>query len=213
MTIPVGGGGNSNMVIYSYEDTFTEFAVWGGQIEVGDYTSSYIPNLSNGTTTRNNDRAGWAANFSGMNSNEGVLEARFKAVPADVSNRITLSTDINGNTNNRITVGYGVSGGVTKPYISIVHEGTEPDRGYTITMPSSFNIFDYNTYQFKFEAGNNQLKINGELATIPSEISGLNFLLGKKLESVSLNFFGDSTTYIFYGGIQHIKVYDSITDF
>jgi len=213
MTIPVGGGGNSNMVIYSYEDTFTEFAVWGGQIEVGDYTSSYIPNLSNGTTTRNNDRSGWAANFSGMNSNEGVLEARFKAVPADVSNRITLSTDINGNTNNRITIGYGVSGGVTKPYVSIVHEGTEPDRGYTVTMPSSFNIFDYNTYQFKFEAGNNQLKINGELVTIRSEISGLNFLLGKKLESVSLNFFGDSTSYVFYGGIQHIKVYDSITDF
>jgi len=205
--------GTATVTCYAQDTLFSEYSVWGGQVEAGSYTSSYIPNLSDGTTTRNNDSAGWAANFEGMNSHEGVLEARFKAVPADVSNRITLSTDINGNTNNRITVGYSVSGGVTKPYISIVHEGTEPDRGYTITMPSSFNIFDYNTYQFKFEAGNNQLKINGELATIPSEISGLNFLLGKKLESVSLSFFGDSTSFLFYGGIQYIKVYDSVTDF
>ncbi len=205
--------GAAAVTCYAQDTLFSEYSVWGGQVEAGSYTSSYIPNLYDGTTTRNNDSAGWAANFEGMNSHEGVLEARFKAVPADVSNRITLSTDINGNTNNRITIGYSVSGGVTKPYISIVHEGTEPDRGYTITMPSSFNIFDYNTYQFKFEAGNNQLKINGELVTIPSEISGLNFLLGKKLESVSLSFFGDSTSYLFYGGIQYIKVYDSVTDF
>ena len=150
-----------------------------------------------------------------MNSNEGVLEARFKAVPTTVSRRITLGTNVNGDNHNRITIGYTINGGIVKPLVLSAYDGggTELSENQSVNMPSSFNIFDYNTYQFKFEAGNNQLKINGELVTIPSEISGLNFLLGKKLESVSLSFFGDSTSYLFYGGIQYIKVYDSITDF
>ena len=216
--VPVNAGGDSSFIVYSYEDAFTEFAVWGGQIEVGDYTSSYIPNLNTSVgsqTTRNNDRAGWAANFDGMNSNEGVLEARFKAVPTTVSRRITLGTNVNGDNHNRITIGYTINGGIVKPLVLIAYDGggTELSENQSVNMPSSFNIFDYNTYKFKFKAGNNELKINGELVPLGGTVGNLDFSFSNALVSISLNLFGGSTSNVFYGGIQHIKVYDSVTDF
>ena len=210
-----GYGSSSHFVVYSYEDGLTEFSVWGGQIEVGSFTSSYIPNLWSGTTTRNGDAGNWAANFDGMNSFEGVLEARFKAFDTDVSNRITLGTNVNGDNHNRLSIGYSISGGVVKPFVIIVYDGggTELAENQSVSMPSSFNIFEYNTYKFKFKAGNNELKINGEVVTLIDEVANLDFSFGGVLESVSLNLFGSSTSYRFYGGLKHIKVYDSITDF
>jgi len=209
MTIPVGGGGNSNMVIYSYEDTFTEFAVWGGQIEVGDYTSSYIPNLSNGTTTRNNDAGNFAGDFE-FNSNEGVLEARFKAFPVtSETRRITLG-EISAN--NRVVLGYAYTGGVVKPYLLIVSP-TGGDDSVFVSMPSTFDIFDYNTYKLKFQSGNNQLKINGELIETDDAFKAHTFLFDAALSDVSFNSSRTAGSNILYGGVQHIKIYDSVTDF
>ena len=55
-----------------------------------------------------------------------------------------------------------------KPFVIIVYDGggTELSEDQTVSMPSSFNIFEYNTYQLKFQAGNNELKINGELVDL-----------------------------------------------
>ena len=207
MTIPVGGGGNSNFVIYSYEDTFTEFSVWGGQIEINSQASSYIPNLSSGTTTRNDDKGNLAGDF-GFDGAEGVLEARFKSFDTDNSSRrITLGAT----QYNRVVLGYGYNSGTVKPYLLIVG-ATGNDEVY-ISMPSSFNIFDYNTYQLKFQSGNNELKINGELVDTDSTFKGLNFTFSASLTNISLNYYNNSSNRIFQGGLKHIKVYDSITDF
>ena len=208
MTIPVGGGGNSNFVIYSYEDTFTEFSVWGGQIEINSQASSYIPNLSSGSTTRNDDKGNLAGNFDVLDNDSGVLEARFKAFTTDnPSRRITLgATD-----SNRVVLGYGYNNGTVKPYLLIVG-ATGNDEVY-ISMPSSFNIFDYNTYQLKFQSGNNELKINGELVDTDTTFKGLNFTFSASLTNISLNYYNNSSNRIFQGGLKHIKVYDSITDF
>ena len=184
-----------------------DFLVWGGQIEVGSFASSYIPNLSNGTTTRNGDKGNLAGNFD-FNSAEGVLEARFKAfTTGNTSRRITLgATD-----SNRVVLGYGYNNGTVKPYLLIVG-ATGNDEIY-ISMPSSFNIFDYNTYQLKFQSGNNELKINGELVDTDTSFNTLNFTFSASLRNVSFNYYADSSTTVFYGGVKHIKVYDSITDF
>jgi len=208
MTIPVGGGGNSNFVIYSYEDGLTEFSVWGGQIEVGSFTSSYIPNLSNSQTTRNNDKGNLAGNFDVLDNDSGVLEAKFKAFATDNnSRRITLgATD-----SNRVVLGYGYNNGTVKPYLLIVSPTGIED--IHISMPSSFNIFDYNTYQFKFQSGNNELKINGELVDTDTSFNTLNFTFSASLTNISLNYYNNSSNKIFQGGLKHIKVYDSATDF
>jgi len=190
-------------------------AYFGHQVEIGAHATSYIPTDTDSTSTRNLDRGGWAANFDGMNNSEGVLEARFKAFDTDVSNRITLGTNVNGDDHNRLAIGYTISGGVIKPFVIIVYDGggAEVVEYQTVSMPSSFNIFEYNTYKFKFKAGNNELKINGELVALSNTMANLDFSFGGVLESISLNVFGSSTSNRFYGGIKHIKVYDSITDF
>ena len=206
---------SAKFTCYAQDTSFSEYSIWGGQVEVGSTCTSYIPNLHQGSTTRNTDKGRYAANFDGMNSFEGVVEARFKAFPVGESSRITLGTDVNGNYLSRVTIGYGITGNVIKPWFMIAHAigGSQYSQSEFIDMPSSFNIFDYNTYQLKFKAGNNELKINGELIELKDTFANLDFLFTKKLESISLNLFGDSTSNVFYGGIKHIKVYDSITDF
>jgi hypothetical protein len=205
--IPVNEGGSSKFLIYSYVDGLTEFAVWGGQVEVGSYTSSYIPNLYNGTITRVGDAAKYAGNFE-FNSSEGVLEARFKAVPISIpTSRITFGAT----SSNRVALGY--SGGINepKPYLLIVSPSGVDE--IIVSMPSSFNLFDYNTYKFKFQSGNNELKINGELVETDNTFKTHTFAFDSSLKTISLNLHGESTSRVFYGGIQHIKIYDSVTDF
>ena len=198
--------GTATVTCYARDTSFMEYSIWGGQVEEGSFTSSYIRNLSNSQTTRNGDKGNFAGNFE-FNSSEGVLEARFKAFPVTTeSRRITLgATD-----QNRVVLGYAYNGGIVKPFLLIV--GSANDNIF-ISMPSSFNIFDYNTYQFKFQSGNNELKINGELVDTDTSFNTLNFTFSASLTNISFNYYTTSTSNRFYGGLKHIKVYDSITDF
>jgi hypothetical protein len=206
-----GGGGSSLFICYADDASFSQFSVWGGQIEVGGYTSSYIPNHntdSGSQTTRDNDAGNWAGNFD-FNSNEGVLEARFKAVPiGSLSSRITLAAD----SSNRIVLGYSGGANDPRPFLLIISPLSGVDE-IQVNMPSSFNLFDYNTYQLKFQSGNNELKINGELVDTDNSFRTHTFAFESALRNISLNIHGTSTSRPFYGKIKHIKAYDSITDF
>ena len=205
-----GGGGSAKIAVYADSNSFSQFSVWGGQIEVGNYTSSYIPNsgtTEGSQTTKRGDAAKFAGNFE-FNNNEGVLEARFKAVPIDeLSRRITLASD----GNNRLALGYIADNG-GMPYL-LLYSPLAGSKEASVSMPSSFNLFDYNTYKFKFQSGNNELKINGELVQISDDFKNFTFAFDSSLKTISLNVHGESTSRVFYGGIQHIKVYDSVTDF
>ena len=205
-----GGGGSAKIAVYADSNSFSQFSVWGGQIEVGNYTSSYIPNsgtTEGSQTTKRGDAAKYAGNFE-FNSTEGVLEARFKAVPIAIpTSRITLgATD-----SNRVTLGFLGGSNDPKPFLLIFSPSGDNEVG--VSMPSSFNLFEYNTYKFKFQSGNNELKINGELVEIDNTFKTHTFLFDEALRNIGLNYYATSTSRVFYGGIQHIKVYDSVTDF
>jgi hypothetical protein len=206
-----GGGGSAYFICYADDDSFSEFSVWGGQIEVGGYTSSYIPNAntaSGGQTTKRKDAGNFAGNFD-FNSNEGVLEARFKAFPTvNPSGRITLGAT----EPNRVTLGFLGGSNDPKPFLLIKDASGAVDE-IGVSMPSSFNLFDYNTYKFKFKSGNNELKINGELVDTDNTFKTHTFAFDSALRNISLNYYTDSSLRLFYGKIKHIKVYDSITDF
>ncbi len=183
--------------------------IWGAQLEEANYPTFYIKN--SGTSlgaTRSADVGNYAGDFD-FNSVEGVFEARLKATPTDESSRrITFG----GGTNNRVIIGYGDDSGTLKPFLLIVHGGI--GQSSYVDMPSSFNILDYNTYRFKFKAGSNELKINGELVSLNnSNLANLDFSFDDALRNVSLNFYTTSSSTVFYGGIKHIKVYDNIDDF
>ena len=198
MTIPVGGGGNSNFVIYSYEDTFTEFSVWGGQIEINSQASSYIPNLSSGTTTRSADTGVISGDLSSyINSSEGVLEIKAKALfngGNDV--RISLS---DGTDDNRLGLIWFSSANNTSVVLKV---------GGSDVVVQNLNIDQtlMTTFKIKWKSGDIQVKVNGTLVfTDTSSFSGLTL--------DQLSFSKGTQVNQFEGKVQYIKVYDSATDF
>ena len=198
ITVPVGVGGNSNFVIYSYENTFTEFAVWGGQIEVGNYASSYIPNLSSGTTTRSADTGVISGDLSSyINSSEGVLEIKAKALfngGNDV--RISLS---DGTDDNRLGLIWFSSANNTSVVLKV---------GGSDVVVQNLNIEQtlMTTFKIKWKSGDIQVKVNGTVVlTDTSSFSGLTL--------DQLSFSKGTQVNQFEGNVQYIKVYDSATDF
>ena len=198
ITVPVGVGGNSNFVIYSYENTFTEFAVWGGQIEVGNYASSYIPNLSSGTTTRSADTGVISGDLSSyINSSEGVLEIKAKALfngGNDV--RISLS---DGTNDNRLGLIWFSTANNTSIVLKV---------GGSDVVVQNLNIDQtlMTTFKIKWKSGDIQVKVNGTVVlTDTSSFSGLTL--------DQLSFSKGTQVNQFEGNVQYIKVYDSATDF
>ena len=208
MTIPVGGGGNSNFVIYSYEDTFTEFSVWGGQIEINSQASSYIPNLSNGTTTRNDDIGNSAGDLSSyINSSEGVLEIKAKALfngGSDVrigisdgtaDNRINLSWR---EAENRMSIFMKANGG------DVLDGGTVGFKNFTLTHDQT----EMTTFKIKWKSGDIQVKLNNTILLTQADTFTMT-----GLDQVSLGKGYGGSSLSFEGNLQYIKVYDSATDF
>jgi hypothetical protein len=205
-TVPIGGGGSANFVIYSYEDSFTEFSVWGGQIEVGDYTSSYIPNLSSGTTTRSADTGVISGDLSSyLNSSEGVLEIKAKALfNGGSSVRIAVS---NGTADNRINLIWASSSNTMQ--LGIKSNGNNVlDGGNTFFESFTHDQTQMATFKIKWKSGDIQVKMNEEVViTDTSSFSGL------VLNRLRLDAGYGSASNLFEGNVQYIKVYDSVTDF
>ncbi len=207
-TVPIGGGGSANFVVYSYEDTLTEFSVWGGQIEVGNYASSYIPNLSSGTTTRVADTGVISGDLSSyINSSEGVLEIKAKSIVSNPAQdlRITLS---DGTADNRISLVWGT--GASTMTIVMDADGSDVFDGGTSgfkNLTGSFTKTNMNTFKIKWKSGDIQVKHND--STIVLSETDTFTMLG--LDRLSF----DNATGIrnFEGNVQYIKVYDSETDF
>jgi hypothetical protein len=77
--------------------------LWGGQLEVGSYATSYIP--TNGSTvTRQADTASGAGNSAVFNDSEGVFYVNTAALADDGTNRMISISD--GSTNNRLLIKY-----------------------------------------------------------------------------------------------------------
>jgi len=206
MTIPVGGGGTAHFVIYSYEDSFTEFSVWGGQIEVGNYTSSYIPNPSSGTTSRAADTGVISGDLSSyLNSSEGVLEIKAKALfngGSDV--RIAVS---DGTTDNRLNLVW--STGTNTMSLVMIANGSNVFDGGTV----GFKNFTHDqtqmaTFKIKWKSGDIQVKVNDTIVLTQAD----NFtMVGLDQVSLGKGYGGSGNS--FEGNVQYIKVYDSATDF
>ena len=82
---------------------FADVSLWGAQLEVGSFATSYIP--TNGTAvTRSAETANGSGDASTFNDSEGVLMAEISALSDDLTNRrITISDN---STSNRIVLGF-----------------------------------------------------------------------------------------------------------
>jgi len=88
---------------YSSGGTGTTF-FYGFQVEEGSYPTSYIPNHSGGSVTREADVCGGAGTSSTFNDSEGVLYAEISALADDGTYRILSIND--GTKNERVYMQY-----------------------------------------------------------------------------------------------------------
>ena len=171
--------------------------IYGAQLEVGSYPTSYIP--TNGTTiTRAAESANGSGDAATFNDSEGVLMLESSALSNDGTNRrISLS---DGTTNNRVLIGYTSS---DNQIIGFVSSGASSQFVSILSIPKST---DFNKIVVKYKVNDFALWVNGfELATDTSGNApiGLN----------TLQFKDGNSTLDFYGKTREVQYFDSaLTD-
>lgn len=172
--------------------------LWGAQLELGSYATSYIP-TSGSSVTRAAETCNNAGNTQVINSTEGVLYTEISALADDLTFRLISLSD--GTTNNRLSLGYRTTSNAI--YCEI--------RNATVTQAFLLGTVDdinnYSKVAVKYKQDDFALWINGiEVSTdnsglTPPNLSQLNLDSGQKNSS------------FFYGRIKSVQVYNqALTD-
>ena len=169
--------------------------LWGAQLEVGSYSTSYIPTTT-ASVTRNADVCVGAGNTATFNSTEGVLYvelssnsiATFKnmSINSDGSNRINFFIY-----NSAVTANFDV-GGVNQASIS-----------YTIPSVTSFNkfAFSYKLNEFKLFVNGTQRGSTDTSGIVPP------------INTFNKFSFNDSFANNFYGNVKDLQIFTTaLTD-
>ena len=185
---------------YAFQDSDNRsFYLWGAQLEIGSYPTSYIP-TDGSTVTRVQDQYSKTGISNLINSEEGVLFVEMAALENvnDDERTVSLSDGTNVNTirlqfntlnnNVRVFVGNGV---------------TQVNSNITIS-----DITVFNKFAFKYKQNDFALWING--SEVITDTSGNTFAAGtlNKLGFVR----GDNTEYLF-GKVKQLQVFKTaLTD-
>jgi hypothetical protein len=180
----------------------TETSLWGAQVEVGSFTTSYIPTSGeSGGVTRSAETANGAGNASTFNDSEGVLmfEGSFLSKISSPNQRIAIS---DGTTSNRILIQNVGSSSNRLQFYTIVNNATSTDF---YTDLSDITLF--NKIVFKYKINNFSVWING--FEVLTDTSGITFPNGTLTE---LAFDGGDGGNDFYGKTKQVQYFDSILD-
>ena len=193
----------TNTTIYVYLSSSLNsggtIQLWGAQLEVGSYATSYIP-TSGSTVTRNQDIFTRDGIGSLINSTEGVLFAEIAALSDDLTRRkITISDGTSSNfcslyfdsISNKI-IGRTTVGGVLQSFLST----------------SSYTEINFNKIAIKWKENDFALWVNGTEVGVDS--SGVTWGSGVLTEISLDNGVGGES---FYGKVKQLQVYDTaLTD-
>ena len=189
-----------NTIILSQNGTTTNytgdgssgFYLWGSQFEQGGYATSYIPNLSTGSTTRSPDASRDSGTSADINSVEGVFFVEIAALANDQSSRrITIAQG----TSNLIRVGYD---SVSNRIVAVVYDGANQ----AVLLTTSYTITDFHKIGLLYKENDFALWINGtEVAT---DLSGSTFATGTLNE---LAFDDGGGGNLFYGKVKQAMTF------
>ncbi len=192
--------GNASFETNEYQgDGASGIYIYGAQLEVGSYPTSYIP--TNGSTvTRVAETCTGSGDAATFNDSEGVFMVEASKINDDgVNTNITISDSTN---NNRILIGIGYQ---SKIGVNII-VGNSSQASYEEV---SYPVDDFNKIAFSYKLNEFKLFVNG--LNIYTDTSGLVFPSGTLNE---LNF-GDGAGVgsKFYGNTKQIQYFDSaLTD-
>jgi hypothetical protein len=173
-------------------DTTKGVYLFGAQLEVGSYPTSYIP--TNGSTaTRTADVCNNAGTSATFNDSEGVLFAEIAALADDLTTRfISIS---NGSDSNRVYLGYNTA---TNKIQGTVFSGGALSCGFNA---SSSDVTLFSKIAIKYKQNDFALWINGlevDTDTSGSTPSNLN----------TLRFDASQVTTDFYGKCKQLMVFN-----
>jgi hypothetical protein len=169
--------------------------IYGAQLEVGSYPTSYIP-TSGTAVTRSAETATGAGDASTFNDSEGVLMAEISALSNDITNRIISVSD--GSGSNRVLVKFDNSSNLIQGTCTV---GTDQASLLYYTNDITINskvlfLYKSNDFQLWVDGFKRDFDTNG---TTPSGLDRLNFD----------NSSGGSD---FYGNTKQIQYFDSALD-
>jgi hypothetical protein len=189
---------------YSSHTTTGDYYIWGSQIEVGSYATSYIP-TSGSTVTRNQDIFTRDGIGSLINSTEGVLFVEMAALYDGSSIRLIGLND--GSDLNRVFFYFRDSSGTNPNRVrtEVISGGSSQYSSYN-TIPNSGSLLDFNKIAVKWKVNDIAIWINGtEVDTDTSALApiGLN----------SLDFSTALGSLPFSGKVKQLQVYNTaLTD-
>lgn len=148
--------------------------IWGAQLTVGSYETSYIPNnTTTSSVTRSADICNGSGNSETFNDSEGVLFTEIAALANDGTVRqMSLS---NGTTSDRIVLQFN---NTTNQYRFFMTSGGSNQQS---NFPIISDITSFNKIAYKYEENNIKVYINGTQvitdtsATMPEGLSELAF--------------------------------------
>jgi hypothetical protein len=169
--------------------------IWGAQVELGSYPTSYIPTTT-AAVTRNAETAFNSGNAAIFNNTKGVLMAEISALNNDGLKRSISIND--GSSFNRFILRFGVNDNT----IEVVSASNNSALLLSsVTVPSTLTS---NKVAIKWDSNNYVFYVNGIIETtkndliIPLVLNNLDFNDG----NVGLN--------PFYGNTKQVQYYDSV---
>ena len=127
--------------------------MWGAMVEQGSYPTSYIPNLSTGTTTRSADVCNGSGTSAEFNDSEGVLFAEISALANDgTTRRMSLS---DSSTSDRLVIGYLST---NNQFQFLINSNSSDSAFAFISVPS---VLDFNKVAIKYKQNDFAFWING----------------------------------------------------
>lgn len=190
----------SPFVIYSVAPaTIGTFAIWGTQLELGSYATSYIPTTTS-TVTRNQDLASVSSVSSLIGQTEGVLFLESAALSNDLTRRVLSISD--GTANNRIFIRYEVTSNTISAFGVVGGVSFANQIIYTLSDETQ-----YAKIALRYRVNDITLWINGAKRGIdttsqilPSSLSRFAFDRGDSID-------------IFYGKVKSAQLYNTyLTD-
>ena len=140
---------------YAPHTTAGSYYIWGAQLEVQSFATSYIP-TSGATSTKLKDIATNSGNASLINSEQGVFYAEISSLADSGSFRlISLNNDLSNSSNNAITIGFSNGNNF---YLRVVVNGTSILSSTNISATKN----QYYKVAIKFNSlGDNAIWIDG----------------------------------------------------
>ena len=177
--------------------------IWGAQLTVGSYETSYIPNTTTGSVTRSADVCNGSGTSAEFNDSEGVLfgEIAFAESQSSSSHRISLS---NGTTSYRMIIQQNNNATPNRlQFYFIVTLSAQTDFQHTLT-----DITQFNKIAFKYKENDFAVWVNG--VEVLTDTSGVTFPEGTVNQ---LNFDDGVGGNDFYGKTKQLMTFKTaLTD-